>query len=319
MLNTKHIGVVIPAYNEQKYIETVISNIPKFVDNIIVVDDCSTDNTVKIIEKLKLKNKKVKLIVHANNKGVGAAIVTGYRHAIKINCFAVAVMAGDGQMDPSELRTLCMPIIEKKCDYVKGNRFLYGEAWRKIPKIRYFGNTALSLLTKIASGYWWVSDSQTGYTVISSRMLKYMNLEQIYPKYGFPNDILVRLNVAEAKVCDIPVKPIYQGQKSGIRLYKVIPRISFLLLRLFCWRMKEKYIIRNFHPLVFFYFLGFALLVVSTYLFIRIVFIWIALGHIPPINALAWMFSVFTGLQLLMFAMWFDMDFNKHLNKSIII
>ena len=181
-----------------------------------------------------------------------------------------------------------------------------------IPRYRYLGNAMLSLMTKISSGYWHIADSQTGYTAISKYAIDIMPLEKLYPRYGYPNHILCMLNVFNMRVKDVPIKPIYNiGEKSGIRLWKVIPTISKLLVSNFLWRMKEKYIIRDFHPLVFFYALAFLLLVMSGPLFARMIYRWIEFNRIPPMNTLAFMFTSISGLQSLFFAMWFDMDYNK--------
>ncbi len=169
-------------------------------------------------------------------------------------------MAGDAQMDPRDLPGLLNPIADGEVDYSKGNRLFTGKAWRVIPKSRYFGNAILSFLTKIASGYWHVADSQSGYGAIALQVLKTIDLETIYKRYGMPNDLLVKLNVYHFRVRDVPIHPIYGiGEKSGLKIYKVVFTLSFLLLRLFFWRLKEKYVIRDFHPLVLFYLLGFVL------------------------------------------------------------
>ena len=142
-------------------------------------------------------------------------------------------------------------------EYAKANRLVSGEAWKVIPRTRYLGNAVLSLLTKIASGYWHVADSQAGYTAISRDALAALDLDELYPRYGFPNDMLVHLNVQNARVRDVPSRPIYDvGEQSGIKLRSVVPRISWLLLKGFWWRMGHKYVIRDFHPLVFFYAFG---------------------------------------------------------------
>src|SRR5213076_2560534 len=168
------------------------------------------------------------------------------------------VMAGDNQMDPSELEHLVEPVARGEVDYAKANRLFTGEAWRVIPRHRYVGNAILSLLTKIASGYWHVADSQSGYTAIAQPMLAQIDRHRIYPGYGFPNDMLVHLNVWNARVRDFPARPVYGvGERSGIRYHKVVPRISWLLVKGFFWRLREKYVIRDFHPLVFFYAFGF--------------------------------------------------------------
>lgn len=315
MLKNKKVCVVVPAYNEEKLIGRVIKTMPKFVDLIIVVDDVSRDKTVKkILEATKESKIKVDLVVHKKNQGVGAAIVTGYKRSIELKMDVAAVMAGDAQMDPDELSDLMLPIVDGSADYSKGNRLIYGQAWQKIPKVRYLGNSVLSLLTKIASGYWHVADSQTGYTAISCEMLKIIDLDNLYQRYGFPNDLLVHLNIASARVKEITIKPIYNvGEKSNIRLWKVIPTISWLLTRRFFWRLKKKYVIENFHPLVFFYFFSFLLSVISVYLLGRLIYFTILWGDVPRINALALGFCIVMASQFMFFAMWLDMDDNKDL------
>ncbi|KAA3646382.1 MAG: glycosyltransferase family 2 protein [Chloroflexi bacterium] len=318
MLKDKKIAVVVPAYNEELLIRTVIETMPEFVDAIYIVDDCSTDGTVARVEAhLESPNYShlVKLIKNKKNQGVGTAITKGYRTAEADKMDVVAVMAGDAQMDPDDLIKIVMPVVEDKADYTKGNRLFTGEAWDLIPRYRYLGNATLSLLTKIASGYWHVADSQTGYTALSLRAIKILPLEKLYARYGYPNHMLVMLNIFNMRVRDVPVKPVYNiGEKSGIKLYSVVPRLSRLLLVTFLWRMREKYIIRDFHPLIFFYMLAFLLLGASLPLGLRIFWIWYQVGGIPAINTLAVMFTIISGLQALFFAMWFDLEYNKSLS-----
>ncbi|MFC1703603.1 glycosyltransferase family 2 protein [Candidatus Omnitrophota bacterium] len=319
MYKEKKVAVVIPVYNEESLILKVLQTIPGFVDSILVVDDKSTDSSKNIVEQyISSAKKNILLIEHSVNKGVGAAIISGYRKAIEMNLDIAAVMAGDGQMDPGDLPALLQPLIHGGVDYVKGNRLFTGEVWHIMPKIRYLGNSLLSLFTKIASGYWHIADSQTGYTAISLQCLQKMHranlLDRIYPRYGMPNDMLVRLNVINARVVDVPITPVYNiGEQSGIRLRKVIPTLSFLLLRRFFWRMKEKYIIRDFHPLIFFYGIAFILITVDIPLIYRAFFIGVTTGNIPPINMLTVTFITIMAVQFLLFAMWFDMESNKDL------
>lgn len=317
MLERKQIAVVVPAYNEEKLVGRVIETMPDFVDRIYVVDDCSRDDTCSRVESYLCQgsyNGRLKLIKHATNKGVGGAIVTGYKRALKDGMDVVAVMAGDAQMDPEELEHVVGPIVRGEADYVKGNRLFTGEAWELIPRHRYLGNAILSLLTKIASGYWHVADSQTGYTAISREALRLLPLDRLYPRYGYPNHLLVMLNVYDLRVKDVAVRPVYGiGEKSGIKLMRVVPKLSMLLLKLFLWRMKEKYVIRDFHPLLFFYGLGMFLLPTGTVFGLYLFFRRILVGPVAGTSALFAAFLVITGLQLLFFAMWFDMDYNKGL------
>ena len=223
-------------------------------------------------------------------------------------------MAGDGQMDPADLESIILPIVNGEADYTKGNRLFYGDAWHMIPRYRYLGNSFLSLFTKAASGYWHIADSQSGYTAISSIALKRLDLDDIYKDYGMPNDMLIKLNMYDFRVRDIHIRPVYHvGEKSGIKLARVIPRISCLLVKGFCKRLVFKYVIKDFHPLVFFYMLSFVLLFSSIPLTIRLIYIWASTGDIPDMNALLLVFTLISGLQTLFFSMWFDMEKNKDL------
>lgn len=314
MYKQKSVCVVVPCYNEETQISNVIDTMPDYVDYIVVVDDLSRDATVEIVKEKAAEFERVVLIEHKVNEGVGGAIASGYKWAAENDIDMAVVMAGDGQMNPDDLPALIEPVADGRADYSKGNRLFTGEAFQKIPKIRYFGNSLLSLLTKIASGYWNIADSQSGYTVINKKALKTINWDLMYKRYGQPNDVLVRLNVENFRVTDVPVEPVYNiGEKSGIKIHKVIFTIGWLLFKMFLWRMKEKYVIRDFHPLVFFYFLGVCFLACSVLLFLRLFGVWIATAHIPKINALAAMFSFMSASQFILFAMWFDMEANKHL------
>ena len=314
MYKDNSICVVVPCYNEETQIQKVIETMPEYVDKIVIVDDLSKDQTVEIVKEIIKYNRKVIIIEHDKNSGVGGAIASGYKFARDENYDIAVVMAGDGQMNPDDLPFLLDPVVDGKADYSKGNRLFTGKAFQKIPKIRYFGNSVLSMFTKIASGYWNIADSQSGYTAINKKALNTIDWDKMYKRYGQPNDILVRLNVEDLRVADVPVEPVYNvGEKSGIRIHKVTFTIGWLLIKLFLWRMKEKYIIRDFHPLVFFYFLGSMFGFTTVILFIRLFWGWYVGGHIPPINALAAMFSFMSASQFILFAMWFDMEANKGL------
>lgn len=317
MLEGKKIGVVVPTHDEELLISRVVETMPDYVDRIFIVDDVSHDRTVEVVQSYLQKPEyrgRLELIRHEVNRGVGAAIITGYRQAVRDGMEVVAVMAGDAQMDPNDLKNVVMPVVRDEVDYTKGNRLFSGDAWNIIPRYRYLGNSFLSLFTKIASGYWHLADSQTGYTAISAQTIGLLPLEKLYSRYGYPNHMLVMLNVYNQRVRDVPVRPIYNiGERSEIRIWKVVPRLSWLLLKTFLWRIKEKYIIRDFHPLIFFYLLGAVMLLASLVLFIRLVIIWAVTGLVPSINFLALIFTTFSGLQAIVFAMWFDMDYNKNL------
>ena len=312
MLEGKRVAVVVPAFDEERLVSETIRGIPDFVDRIYVVDDASRDGTAE--KAGAVGDFRVELIRHEKNSGVGAAIVSGYRRALEEEIDVTCVMAADNQMDPAELRLLVEPVARGEVEYAKANRLVSGEAWKVIPRTRYLGNAVLSLLTKIASGYWHVADSQAGYTAISLDALRRLDLDRLYPRYGFPNDVLVHLNVQNARVRDIPSRPIYDvGEQSGIRLRAVVPRISWLLFKAFWWRMGQKYVIRDFHPLVFFYAFG-VLMTLAGFVLGAIEAVLRILGNqitTPTIVLVAVL--LIAGLQMTLFAMWFDMEANKDL------
>jgi glycosyltransferase involved in cell wall biosynthesis len=314
MYRDKKIGIVVPAYNEETQIERTLRTMPDWVDRIIVVDDASPDRTSAVVQGLASGDARILLIRHQSNRGVGGSISSGYVWCRENDIDIAVVMAGDGQMDPADLPVLLDPVVEDRTDYTKGNRLVTGEAWKRIPHARYLGNSALTFLTKIASGYWHVTDSQTGYTALNKRALHLLPLEDIYPRYGMPNDFLVTLNIYNMRVMDIPVNPIYGiGEKSGIKYSHAVCYLSLLLLRLFCKRMVQKYIIRDFHPLIFFYTFGTALLVPGLVFGMDLLLTRIFAKPVAATSALFAVFMLVSGLQLLLFGMLFDMEANRDL------
>jgi len=233
MFAKRPIAVIVPAFNEADKIVNTLRSIPDFVQHIIVVDDASQDCTAALAATVERAGLEV--IVHDHNRGVGAALVTGYRRAFAIGAEITAVMAGDSQMDPEDLPTLLSAVVAG-ADYAKGNRFSYANAskplWREMPFSRFFGNVALSLGTKLASGLWHIFDSQCGYTAANCRAVEVILAEPMSPRYGYPNDVLVRLSISSACVVDVPVRPVYGPQwRSGIRPWRVVWPIFILLLR----------------------------------------------------------------------------------------
>jgi len=305
------IGVIVPAYNEEELIGRVLETMPEYVDKIIVVDDASDDHTSVVVRSYESSlSGRLALIRHEVNRGVGGAIITGHRCALAEGMDVVAVMAGDAQMDPGELSQVLDPVIEGRADYTKGNRFFSGEAWQTMPKVRYFANAALSMLTKIASGHWHVADPQCGYTAISHQALETLNLDQLSRGYQFENSMLVYLNVLNLRVVDVPVRPIYGiGEDSGIQHGWAVLAFALYLARSFVWRLKEKYIIRDFHPLVFFYLFGLLFCPPGLLFGLYLLAYRLIVGPVQATSALFAMFLFTSGLQFLLFAMWFDKDY----------
>lgn len=366
MLKEKTVAVIVPAYNEENQIIDVIQSIPDFVDQIIVINDASTDGTESkvmavmstynpgslqmnkleskmtrnqynfadwaLIDVWKQQQQKITdfsvindrpeldrliLINHHFNAGKGAGIATGYSWAREYGIECVATMDGDGQMDPAELESICLPIVTGEADYVKGNRLIHPTANVVIPKTRFLGNSILSILTKLASGYWSISDTQTGYNAISMKSLSALNVSKIYKRYGYPNDILVKLNIARRRVKEVMIKPVYNvGESSKMRIRKVVPSISWLLLRSFFKRLWKKYLIQDFHPIFIFYHLSFILFIFSSFYALKILKIKFYTDRlVNDATVLAFAFFALTAVQFLLFAMWMDIQDNEKLNE----
>ena len=283
--------------------EKQLADIDSFIASQIVNADQATDRVI--------------LINNLTNGGVGAAIARGYKWCRDNNIDCTAVMAGDGQMDPAELASICLPVINDDIDYVKGNRLIHGSARLIIPKTRFFGNSILSILTKVASGYWHVSDTQTGYTAISLNALNAIRLHDIYKRYGMPNDMLVKLNIAFCTLKEVKIKPVYNiGEMSKMNVTKVIPNISWLLFKSFFKRLWVKYLFRDFHPLFLLYHFSFILGLCSIPYIFKIISLVISRESVSPVTMLAFLF-LFTGsFQSLLFAMWMDIQDNERLYKS---
>jgi glycosyltransferase involved in cell wall biosynthesis len=269
----------------------------------------------EIINKAPEKDRII-LINNKVNNGVGACVARGYKWCLDHKIYCTAVMAGDGQMDPGELESLCNPIVNDEVDYVKGNRLIHRSALFVIPKIRYFGNSVLSALTKVTSGYWHISDTQTGYTAISLKALKSICIYNIYKRYGYPNDLLVKLNIAFCTIREVEIKPIYRiGEKSKMNLLKTIPRISFLLGRLFFKRLWVKYCFRDFHPLFLFYNFSFLLILILIPYVIKVGMLFVSGQRASFETLMAFMFLATSSFQSLFFAMWMDIQDNERLHK----
>jgi glycosyltransferase involved in cell wall biosynthesis len=222
---------VIPAHDEARLLPVTLAGVPAYVDEIIVVDDASRDATADIARRFARTTPGVHLVSHAQNTGVGGAIVSGYRHALALNVDLTVVMGADAQMDPSEMPGLLDPLVDGEADYVKGDRMGHPEVTRRMPWIRFVGNYALTRLTRISSGYGHLRDAQCGYTAIRAEVLARLPLADLYPRYGFPNDLLAKLAEVDAVAVDRPVTPIYGDEHSGIRIHRVVLPIVWLLLR----------------------------------------------------------------------------------------
>jgi glycosyltransferase involved in cell wall biosynthesis len=267
------VGVVVIAYNEEEFVGDVVETVPDYVDRVYVVDDGSTDNTWDVIQSAasRLNAQQADPAVTATgvtlaprivpiqmteNGGVGAAKKAAYRRAIQDGIDVVASMDGDGQMDPDDLYRFLDPIVDGHAGFTKGNRLWYRESRVGMPGFRVLGNSILSFLTKLSSGYFGMVDPQNGYTAISREALVDLPLHKMTDRYGFLNDQLATLNVNGVTIADVVHPAHYGDEVSGIDLTGFVPRLSVLLLHRFIHRLKTRYLVFEFHPLVFYYLFG---------------------------------------------------------------
>lgn len=308
MYRNKKIAVVVPAYKEELLIRSTLSSMPSFVDIIYAVDDASPDKTGEIIDNCASMDPRVYPIHHEKNKGVGGAIISGYKKAIDDSVDIVAVMAGDNQMDPAFLPELLNPVVDESVDYTVGNR-LINEKFRKgMSRWRFVGNSILTLLTKIASGYWQLMDPQNGYTAISRRALETISLDEIYPRYGYCNDLLVWLNTFGFRVRNVPHPARYGLERSKIKYSTYIVRLSWLLLNAFIWRLKTKYVLLSFHPLVFFYVAGILFVLLSILFGLYALWFKFVMNNEIFVPAVVSVIVFGIGVQFVLSAMTFDMQ-----------
>jgi len=234
MLLGARIAVVVPAHDEAPRIRRVIERMPAFVDRIVVVDDASRDETCAIVRACE--EPRVRLVRHTNNRGVGASIATGYRTARQDGADVIAVMAGDDQMDPGDLEAVVTPVARHQADYVKGDRIHHAEA-RVIPFARRVGTTTLGVLTRWAVRAPGLSDSQCGYTAISGDAVDRIDLSSLWPRFGYPNDLLGLIACRRLRIAQVPVRPVYQGEPSELRAWHVATVIA--LIARAAWRVRR--------------------------------------------------------------------------------
>ena len=240
------ICVVVPAYKVKAHILEVVKAIGSEVDHIVIVDDACPEKSGEYV-KANILDRRVEVIFHNINLGVGGAVKSGYKRALELECDIVVKIDGDGQMDTSKIRELIKPISDGNADYTKGNRFFDIEAVRAMPKIRILGNLGLSFLTKLSSGYWHIFDPNNGYTAISTHKLSEIPLEKIDDGYFFESDMLFRLGLLNTRVLDIPIHAVYGEEKSNLRIVRVLVEFPIKHTRNFCKRILYTYYLRDFN------------------------------------------------------------------------
>lgn len=311
MYKNHKIAVVIPAYNEEELILETLTGIPDYVDVLFVINDASTDRTLEQITRQQADDPRIRIINHEVNKGLGQSLIDGYLTSLEDTVDITAIMAGDNQMHPDDLPALLDRIIDEGYDYVKGNRLLHQNIG-SMPRYRYIGNGILTILTKFATGYYSLMDPQCGYTAIRNEVLALIPIASMTKGYGYNADILCMLNIQGFSVVDAQVRPIYDREKSKIRLRKYIPRTSWLLIRLFFRRLWQRYIIKDFHPLVLFYLFAFFNTIFILIPFtIRFFVMYFQYNEVPRTTLTILIFTFLITFQSILFAVWMDMDYNR--------
>jgi glycosyltransferase involved in cell wall biosynthesis len=312
MYRDHKIALVIPAQNKELLLPATLEGVPELVDKVFVVDDVSSDNTSQVIKDRATLDPRVHLIQHTEKTGPGGGIISGYIAARDEGFDLVLVVGGDNQMDLSEAKNFLDPLIDQEIDYTKGNRFMMGgNAFEDMPAIRLLGNTLISFLTKVSSGYYKTFDVVDGYTGLGKRALNLVPWEKAWKRYGYPMDFLIRLNTYGCKIKEIPRRAIYlegerQSQIKGIR-YAL--SVSPMIIRGFFRRLFVRYILRDFHPLIFFYIM--ALFLIPTGFAIGAKILWNLLvvgAGATTLTGILCALCIIMGFQSLLFAMLFDMQ-----------
>ena len=257
MYKGKKVAVVVPAYNVAPHIELVLKTIPEFVDQVIVVDDCGSDQTGQLLAQIS--DSRVVVLKHERNQGVGGAMVTGFKRALKDKSDLIVKMDGDGQMDPQYIQDLLGPLIEEGYAYAKGNRFLNNAQLKTMPFLRLIGNYGLTFMTKLASGYWHIFDPQNGFFAVQSESLKMIDLDHLAKRFFFENDMLVHMNIFGFRVKDVSIPARYGQEVSSMSILEVFVTFPVYLFKRFWYRIYQKDILRDFSPIALFWVTGLAL------------------------------------------------------------
>ena len=301
-------AVVIPAYKVKKHIAEVVGSIGPEVSLIIVVDDACPENSGDFI-LLASTDKRLVILKHPINLGVGGAVKTGYRHAVDAGMDIAIKIDGDGQMDAAKIISLIKPLIQNEADYTKGNRFYFADQIRLMPKNRVIGNIALSFFSKLSSGYWNIFDPNNGFTAINCSILERINLEKISDRYFFESDMLFHLNLVRAVVLDIPMPPVYGDEISNLSIGKTLVEFPLRHSKNFVKRIFYSYLLRDFTIATLSLFTGLGLsvfgLVLASYNFFHS----LSLEQATPTGTLVLiLMSVLSGLQLLLSFLSYDIQ-----------
>ncbi|MEC8646677.1 MAG: glycosyltransferase family 2 protein [Candidatus Latescibacterota bacterium] len=311
MYREKSISLVIPAHNEEKLIGPTLEGVPETIDRVYVVDDASQDSTCEVVQRHAEHDPRVILLRHKVNKGVGAAIITGYLQSSADDYDIAVVVGGDNQMPLEVVDDLIEPVAKGEVDYSKGNRFLMPQVGLDgMPWTRFLGNALISITTKMASGFYKIYDVVDGYTAISKRAIDMIDWGKAWKGYGYPMDFLVRLNAYGLRVKDVPRRAIYlEGERqSQIKGVDYALRVTPMLVRGFFWRLLSKYLVRDFHPLFFFYLFGLILLPIGVIYGGFLIFQQFTGEGVTGPRSVVCALMIIMGIQFLLFAMLYDMQ-----------
>jgi len=302
------IAAIVPAYRVESEIAAVLRGIPSYIRHIIVVEDASPDSTSDVVAALVKRDRRLILLRHDHNQGVGGAMVTGFRKALELGAQIVVKVDGDGQMDVSHLPELLMPLIEGKSDYAKGNRFRDFIALQKMPFIRRLGNMGLGFVAKAATGYWNLFDPTNGFLAIRAETLAQLPLEQIDHSYYFETSMLADLYLLGAVVLDVPMPARYQGEASNLIIRRVLFEFPFKLLFTFLRRIILKNFIYDFSMETIYLILGMPLFLFGL-IFGIVKWIQYASLNIPAPTGTVMLptLTVLLGIQLLLSAIESDL------------
>lgn len=302
------IAVVIPCYKVKNQILEVVSRIGSSVERIYLVDDNCPENTAHYAKGVS-KDPRISYIVHQENQGVGGAVISGYKAALSDGMDVVVKIDGDGQMDPSLIPEFVKPIVDGKADYTKGNRFFDLEHINRMPKMRLFGNSVLSFMNKISTGYWDIFDPTNGYTAIHAEILKKIAFNRVSKRYFFESDMLFRLNILKAVVIDIPMDAIYGDEKSSLKISSVLWEFFSKHCVNFYKRVFYNYYLRDMSVASFELPIGIALLVFGLLHGLKNWYTYSHMGNVTPLGTIMISsLSLLFGLQFLLAFLAYDIS-----------
>ena len=304
-----NIAAVIPAYGVERDIQSVLGGLPAYIKHIIVVNDASPDSSGERMAAAAKEDRRIILITHTQNQGVGGAMASGYRKALELGAQIIIKLDGDGQMDPAYIPAFLTPLIQGRADYVKGNRFRDFQSLQQMPVVRRVGNLGLSFLAKAATGYWGMFDPTNGYLAIRAEILAQLPLDKIDRRYYFETSMLANLYLLDALVLDVPIPARYRNETSNLSIRRTLIEFPLKLLATFLRRILLKYYIYDFSMMSLYLMVGIPLLLFGG-IFGVTKWIEYASQNIPAPTGTVMLptLSVILGIQILLSAIEIDMN-----------